>query len=174
MMSWTISVFVSDRPRCVEQGSTSGYLPMPAPSVRAIDGNLQSLPSIRSPFCHHFPARVFSNLVGLSRIPDDDLLAFALIGRARSNQDLLAIKVDHIYYEGLRVHLHFLKFQSSLVNGRLDLSSKHITIISGMRKRVVPLAIGMTLEFAGGWNNMVYLMLPFLVIHRIYYHICQH
>jgi hypothetical protein len=34
---------------------------------------------------------------------------------------------------------------------------KYITIISGMRKLVVPLAICVMLEFVGGWNNMVYL-----------------
>jgi hypothetical protein len=85
-----------------------GYLPAPAPSVGGSDGNLQSLPSIGSPLCHHFPARVFIIFNGLSRVADDYLLAFALIGRARPNQDLFAIKVYHIYWEGLCVHLHFL------------------------------------------------------------------
>jgi hypothetical protein len=52
-----------------------------------------------------------------------------------------SFEVDHIHWQGLRIHLQFPKFQSSLVNGRLDLSSKHITINSGMEKGVVPLAI---------------------------------
>jgi hypothetical protein len=98
------------------------------------DGNFQSLSSIGSPLRHHFPAKVFIIFIGFSCIADDDLLGFALIGHAWLNQDFLAIKVDHVYWEGLRVHLHFLKFQSSLINGRLNLSSKYITIISGMRK----------------------------------------
>jgi hypothetical protein len=93
------------------------YLLAHAPGVAGSDGNLQSFTSI-----------------SLSRIADDDLLAFALISCAGPNQDFFAIRVDHIYREGLCVHLHFLKFQSSLVHDRLDLSSKHITIISGMRK----------------------------------------
>jgi hypothetical protein len=59
----------------------------------------------------------FIIFIGLSRVADDDLLAFALIGGVRPNQDFFAIEVDHIYWKGLRVHLHFLKFQSSLVNG---------------------------------------------------------
>jgi hypothetical protein len=73
-------------------------------------------PTIRSLFGHHFPARMFIIFIGLSCIADDDLLAFALIGRAGLNQGLFAIEVDHIYWEGLCIHLHFLKFQSSLVN----------------------------------------------------------
>jgi hypothetical protein len=51
----------------------------------------------------------------------------AVLGRIKT----FAIEVDHIHWEGLH---DLLKFQSSLVNGRLDLSSKHITIISGMGK----------------------------------------
>jgi hypothetical protein len=104
------------------------------PSVGGGDGNFQSVPSIRSLFHHHFPARIFIIFIGLSCVADDDLLAFALILHAGPNQDLFAIEVDHIYWEGFRVHMHFLKFQSSLVNDRLNLSSKYITIISGMRK----------------------------------------
>jgi hypothetical protein len=48
--------------------------------------------------------------------------------------DLFALEVDHVHSKGLRVYLHFLKFQSSFVNGRLNLSTEYITIISGMRK----------------------------------------
>jgi hypothetical protein len=36
-------------------------------------------------FRNHFPARVFIIFIGLSCITDDDLLAFALIGRAGPN-----------------------------------------------------------------------------------------
>jgi hypothetical protein len=117
-----------------KRGPRLGYLPTPAPSIEGSDGNLQSLPSIGSSFRHHFPTRDFSIFIGLSCSADDDLLAFALIGHAGPDQDFFTIKVDHIYWEGFRVRLHFLKFQSSPINGRLDLSSKHITIISGVRK----------------------------------------
>jgi hypothetical protein len=61
-----------------------------------------------------------------------------VLGRIRT---FFALEVDHIHWKGLCIYLHFLKFQSSLVNGRLDLSSKYITINSGMGKGVVPLAI---------------------------------
>jgi hypothetical protein len=39
------------------------------------------------------------------------------------------------------IHLHLLKTQSSFINGRLDLSTENIIIISIMRKRIVPPAI---------------------------------
>jgi hypothetical protein len=73
-------------------------------------------------------------LIGLSCIADDYLLAFAFIGCVWPNHDFLALEVDHVHWKGLCIHLHFLKFQSSLVNGRLNLSTEYITIISGMRK----------------------------------------
>jgi hypothetical protein len=56
-----------------------------SPGVGGGDGNFQSLPSIRSLFRHHFPARDFIILTGLSRIADDYFLAFALIGHAEPN-----------------------------------------------------------------------------------------
>jgi hypothetical protein len=83
---------------------------------------------------HHFPARNFNIPTGLSCIADDYLFAFAFIDCVWPSQDFLALKVDHVHRKGLRVHLHFLKFQSSFVNGRLNLSTEYITIISGMRK----------------------------------------
>jgi hypothetical protein len=70
----------------------------------------------------------------LSCIADEYLFAFAFIDCVWPSQDFFALKVDHVHRKGLRVHLHFLKFQSSFVNGRLNLSTEYITIISGMRK----------------------------------------
>jgi hypothetical protein len=87
---------------------------------------------------------------------NDYILPFALIGRARSNQEFFIIKVDHIQWKGFSAHLHFLKFQSVLVNGRLDLSLKHITIISGMRERIMPLTINTMFKFVDRWNSMIY------------------
>jgi hypothetical protein len=55
------------------------------PSVGGGDGNIQSLPSVRSLFHHHFPARDFIILIGLSRVADDDFSAFALISCAGPN-----------------------------------------------------------------------------------------
>jgi hypothetical protein len=72
--------------------------------------------------------------MGLFGIADDCLFAFAFIGCVWPNQDFLALEVDHVHRKGLCIYLHFLKFQSSLVNGRLNLSTEYITIISGMRK----------------------------------------
>jgi hypothetical protein len=68
------------------------------PSVGGRDGDLQGLPSIRSLFCHRFPARIFNISIGLSCIVDDDLLV--VIGCARPNQDFFIIKVDYIYSKG--------------------------------------------------------------------------
>jgi hypothetical protein len=39
------------------------------------------------------------------------------------------------------VHLHLLKRQLALIYGRLYLSTKNITIIGGMGKRIMPLTI---------------------------------
>jgi hypothetical protein len=103
------------------------------PSAGGRDGQLKSLPSIGSLLGHHFPARNFMNPIGLSCVADDYLFVFALIGCVWPNQDPLALKVDHFHRKGLRVHLHFLKFQSSFINGRLNLSMEYITIISGMK-----------------------------------------
>jgi hypothetical protein len=78
----------------------------------------------------------------------------AVFGRTRI---LLPLKIDHVHRKGLRVHLHFLKFQSSFVNGRLNLSTEYITIISGMRKGVMPLAVCMTFQLVGGgWDSVIY------------------
>jgi hypothetical protein len=104
--------------------------------------------------CHHFPAINFGIFIGFSCIVDDDFLA--LIGCARPNQNFFIIEVDHIYWKGFSLHLHFLKFQSTLVNDQLDLSSKHITIITGMRERIMPLTISMRFKFVGRWNSMIY------------------
>jgi hypothetical protein len=93
-----------------QTGACAWLLLTPTPNVGGSYGNLQSFPSNRSPFRHHFPVKVFGIFIGLSCIVDHDLLALALIDRARLNQDFFTIKVDHIYWEGLRVHLHFLKF----------------------------------------------------------------
>jgi hypothetical protein len=93
-MSQTIRIYAPDRPQRVEPGPTPGYLPAlaPAPSVGGSDDNLQSLTSIGSPLRHHLLARVFIIFIGLSRVADDDLLAFALIGHVRPNQDFLSSK----------------------------------------------------------------------------------
>jgi hypothetical protein len=104
------------------------------PSAGGRDGHLKNLPSIGSLLGHHFPARNFMIPIGLSCVADDYLFVFALIGHVWPNQDPLALKIDHVHRKGLRVHLHFLKFQSSFVNGPLNLSTEYITIISGMRK----------------------------------------
>jgi hypothetical protein len=41
----------------------------------------------------------------------------------------------------LCVYLHLLKSQPALIYGRLYLSTKNITIIGGMRKKIMPLTI---------------------------------
>jgi hypothetical protein len=111
----------------------SPFLRLP-PSARGYDGHLQGLPSIGSLLGHHFPARNFTIPIGLFSIADGCLLAFAFIGCIWPNQDFLALEVNNVHWKGLYIHLHFLKFQSSFVNGRLNMSPKYITIISGMRK----------------------------------------
>jgi hypothetical protein len=80
------------------------------PSVGGRDGHLKSFPSIGSLLNHHFPAKKFMILIGLSYIVDDYLFAFAFIGCVWPNQDFLALEVDHVHWKRLCVYLHFLKF----------------------------------------------------------------
>jgi hypothetical protein len=97
----------------------------------------------------------FYVFISLSCIANDDLLALPLsaaLGRTMTFYH----KVDHIYWKGFSVHLHFLKFQSFLVNGWLDPLSKYITIISCMRERIMSVTISTTFKFIGRWNNMIY------------------
>jgi hypothetical protein len=129
----TVHVYTPDHLWCAKQDDMPGRLVVPAPGVGGHDGVLQCLPSIWGLFCHQFPVRNFGVFIGPSWVVDDDLLVFVLIGCARPNQNFFIIKVNHIRRKVQCVHLHFLKFQLALVNGRLDLSSKHITIISDMR-----------------------------------------
>jgi hypothetical protein len=75
------------------------------------------------------------------------------LGRTKT---FLSLKLNIYYWKGFSVHLYSLKIQSTLVNARLDLSSKHITIISGMRARIMPLTISMTFKFVDRWNSMIY------------------
>jgi hypothetical protein len=66
-LEWSgLSGGVPDRPHlCVRLstmskiGACAWFLACACPSVGGGDGNFQSLPSIRSLFCHHFPARDF-------------------------------------------------------------------------------------------------------------------
>jgi hypothetical protein len=131
--SRTVCACASDRSRCAAWAPAPWSVLAP-PSAGGHDGHLKSLPSIESLLGHHFPARNFKIPIGLSCVVDDYLFVFALIGCVWPNQDPLALKIDHVHRKGFRVHLHFLKFQSSFVNGRLNLSTEYITIISGMRK----------------------------------------
>jgi hypothetical protein len=55
------------------------------PSAGGCDGHFKGLSSIRILLGHHFPARNFIIPIGLSRVTDDYLFAFALIGCAWPN-----------------------------------------------------------------------------------------
>jgi hypothetical protein len=80
-------------------------------------------------------------------VPDtnDDVFAFAFISHFGPNQDLFACGFYGIDRKWLRIQLHLLKSQSSLIYGQLYLSMKNITIIGGMGKRIMPLTISTSL-----------------------------
>jgi hypothetical protein len=132
--SRTVCACASDRPRCAARAPAPAPWSALAPQRWGRDGHFKSLPSIGSLLGHYFPTRNFMIPIGLSCVADDYLFVFAFISCVWPNQDPLALKIDHVHRKGLRVHLHFLKFQSSFVNDRLNLSTEYITIISGMRK----------------------------------------
>jgi hypothetical protein len=54
----------------------------------------------------------------------------------------------------LPVHLHLMKHQTTLVYGRLNLATKHIAIISGMRIRIMKLTICMSF-YSIKWRHIV-------------------
>jgi hypothetical protein len=54
----------------------------------------------------------------------------------------------------------FLKMQPTLIYGRLYMSMKNITIIGGMGKRIMPLAINASIQFIQRRNPMCYFNVP--------------
>jgi hypothetical protein len=83
------------------------------------------------------PSNLFLWYIWRAGIANDDVFAFAFIGHFGPNQDLFACGFYGIDRKWLRVHLHLLKNQPALIYGRLYLSTENITIIGGMRKRIV-------------------------------------
>jgi hypothetical protein len=87
----------------------------------------------------------------LSLLSYDNLFVFGGFGLRWPNQDLLPMELDrvHVSREWVFVELHlrtFYKFQSTFIYGRLNLSTKDITIISSMRTRIMPFTISMLFE----------------------------
>jgi hypothetical protein len=79
------------------------------------------------------------------RITNDDVFVFAFIGHFGSNQDLFVRGFYCIDMKWLCVHLYPLKRQPALIYGQLYLSTKNITIISGIEKRIMSLTISLSL-----------------------------
>ena len=78
--------------------------------------------------------KIFKVFIKGPRVANDDALVFVLIGHIRSNQYFFTIKIHQVDRERLLVNPHHLEIQLAPINGRLYLSIKHITVISGMRK----------------------------------------
>jgi hypothetical protein len=74
-----------------------------------------------------FVCSLLSNYSLRVRTTNDDIFVFVFIGCIQPNQDLSV--------------WHLLETQPTLIYGRLYLPTKNITIIGGIRKRIMPLAI---------------------------------
>jgi hypothetical protein len=92
--------------------------------------------SQQQPPCHRFLCFVEG-----PRVADDDAHIFVFMSHIWLNQDFFIIKIHYIYRERRHVDLLFLEIQLGFI-----LPTKHITIISGMRKGIMPLTISMSLE----------------------------
>ena len=78
-------------------------------------------------------------------------------GLIRPNKHFFILKLDHIDRKRVAVEFHlrtFCKRQSSFIDGRLHLSTEHVTIISSVRKRIVPLTISSSTQIFWRWNYM--------------------
>jgi hypothetical protein len=106
----------------------------PPPKRRSLDADLQRLFAISDLLHYHFSRQIF--LIGGDSVlfADDHVLAFGRFSLFRSDQHIGVFQING------RLRLNgFLSTCITLrLNGRLDLSTKNITIISSMRKRVVP------------------------------------
>jgi hypothetical protein len=109
-----------------------------------------------------------------TRITNDDAFAFAFTGHFRPNKDFFACEFYCIDGKWLCVHLHFLKNQPTLIFDRLYLSTKNVTIIGGMGKRIMPLAASTFFNSSRTGIVCVNLLLPFLVACQIFYRIWKH
>jgi hypothetical protein len=147
-VSWTICMSSGSfarkcrtgRDARVRETCSAAQLSMPPSAFELVSLLVWSLPS--NPFLWY---------VRRARITSDD--AFAFISHFRSNHDFFACGSIVLTGNGC-VHLHLMKNQPALNYGRLFLSTKNNTIIGGMGKRIMPLAMSMSLEFINRRNNM--------------------
>jgi hypothetical protein len=105
------------------------------------------LPSI---FCHWPSFRLFG-LIILAGHSSPMTTSLPLVD--------LSIELDHVHvcWQRVLVELHlgiFYKFQSSIVYGQLNLSTKNIAIISSMRIRIMSFTICMLFDLFYQWYDM--------------------
>jgi hypothetical protein len=115
--------------------------PPPPPQHRGFDGDLQRL-FVISGLLHYHLSRQNLLIDGDSVLfADDHVLAFGRFSLFRSDQYLGVLQINFVDQKRILIHLHLLMTQSFIIDDRLDLSMKNITIISTARKIVVPPAI---------------------------------
>jgi hypothetical protein len=107
------------------------------------------------------PSNPSLQYIRCAEINNDDAFAFTFISHFRPNQDFLACGFYCIVRKLLCVHLHLLKNQPVLIYDRLYLSTKNITIISGMGKIIMSLVVSTSFNSTRGGIVCVNLMLPF-------------
>jgi hypothetical protein len=141
---------VQDRLSCILTRWRGQCFP---PMSRSFDSNLESFSAIRGLFICHFSCQLFPPQIGLS-FPDHHILSLSSFGLMRPNQNLGLLQLHSIDGKRLLIHLHLMKHQTTFVDGRLNLSTKHIAIISGMRIRIMKHTICTSFNFIKWRHSM--------------------
>jgi hypothetical protein len=110
-----------------------------SPGSFGFDCDLQGLLPIRDLLCNILPRSGLRDFAGDARVANDD--AFAFIDQIQPNQYLIFSYIYYINKKWILVNLHLLETQQAFIYNQLYLLTKTIAIISGMQKRIVPLAI---------------------------------
>ena len=130
-------------------GRRGSSCPAPRAFPGALDGDLQCLHAIRGLLSNHLPKGDLGTSIGCPWVADDKVLRLVLVGHFKPSQNLLATQLQRVRagWEQLLVDLHLREAQSVLIYGRLHLSTEHMTIVSCMRIRIMPLTICPLLQF---------------------------
>ena len=101
-----------------------------------------------------------STLFFMPFFTNDHIFLFSRFGLMRPNQHFWICQVKCMNGKMILINLHCRNNQSSLIYGRLYLSTKNIAIIGSMRKNIMELTICASLQFLHWWNSVRELNLP--------------
>jgi hypothetical protein len=120
---------------------------------RNFNSNLERFSAIRGLFVCHFSCQLFSPQIGFS-FPDHHVLALSSFILMRLNQDLGLLQLYGVDGKRLLIHLHLMRHQTTFINVRFNLTTKHIANVSGMRTRIMKLKICTSFNFIKWRHSM--------------------